>query len=46
LLALSIPASASAQERDLDEIVRNRAIGNDKGYAAFKMCHYATAATV
>ena len=45
-LALALPASAWSQEPDLVEIVRNPAIGNYKGYAEFKMGHYATAATI
>jgi TPR repeat protein len=51
LLALSLSVPAWAEEPglaglDLVEIVRNPAIGNYKGYAEFKMGHYATAATI
>jgi TPR repeat protein len=45
-LALALPAAAWSQEIDLVEIVRNPAIGNYKGYAEFKMGHYANAATI
>lgn len=45
-LALGLSMPASAQEPDLAEIVRNPTIGNYKGYAEFKMGHYATAATI
>ena len=36
-------AAAVADDIDLDEIVRNPTIGNYRGYAEFKMAHYAEA---
>jgi TPR repeat protein len=45
-LSLSLALPVWSQEIDLVEIVRNPAIGNYKGYAEFKMGHYANAATI
>lgn len=41
--ALAETAADAADDIDLDEIVRNPAIGNYRGYAEFKMAHYASA---
>ena len=42
-----LPAQAApADDIDLVEIVRNPVIGNYKGYAEFKMGHYANASTI
>ena len=41
-----MPSSALAEPIDLADIVRNPLIGNYKGYAEFKMAHYANARAI